>query len=323
MLQHIINALLKAWQMVWDYPSWNMLDDYDLTLRDDFNEEKFNLFTLLSFPVLGLVLSIATMILVLVFSELFTHLGATILFTVTLVTGIEILTKGRNFAILGSYIDNLFINHKTISNSLQSLDDNVHQKHSILAILLVILTFMFRLFLFAILFYKGCYSWFAVAFIANYTMQGYLTLTNNFISNKPILNVDPKKYSLPYWGFAILLLLIIAMFSSKVTITKIIITSLLLLAFYYFIKSICINRLNGINGKIIAFIGFKLECTILLLGLLMFFKAPNISPKQGNYQGVKQRLLEELQKDNKKLQDNYKKLQENYDKLEEMLEKKV
>ncbi len=308
MLQHIINALLKAWQMVWDYPSWNMLDEYDLSMRNDFNEEKLNLFTLLSFPVLGFILSIATMILVLVFSELFTPFGATILFTVTLVFGVELLTKGRNFAILGSYIDNLFINHKTVSDSLRSLDDNVHQKHSILAVLLVILAFIFRLFLVAMLFHKGCYSWFAVAFIANYAMQGYLTLTNSFISNSPILNVDAKKYSLPYWGFTVLLLLIIAMFSEKVTIAKIFIASLFLMGFYYCIKSICINRLNGINGKIIAFIGFKLECTILLLGLLMFFKAPGIPPKQEQNQDLKQRV-EALEEQNTKLQEQNTKLE--------------
>ncbi|UDQ97825.1 adenosylcobinamide-GDP ribazoletransferase [Lentisphaerota bacterium WC36G] len=284
MIQHFIIALVKAWKMLWEYPNWDFINDYEIAERNDFDEQKLNSFTLFSFPVLGFVIGVAALILTLFFNELFSRSGATLLFTLSFVIGLEILTKGRNFAIIASYSDNLFVAHKKIPESLKNLNDDIHKSHSMLAILIVITTYLFRVLIVATLFYKGFYWWFVVVFILNYASQGYLTLKNNFISQRPIIDLDIKKIRPIYWSLTTLLLLIVAMISSMVTIPKILIAVIIVAIIFYSFKQLCFNKLNGLNGKIIAFVGFKIECAILLIGLLMILKTPALEINKNNQQ---------------------------------------
>ncbi len=266
MINKLKKVFIETWDILIDIPLPKLLVSF-LKIKDDEEEVEDDSLTLMTFPVIGLIIGIIFALIANI-SSLFISLQAlVIVFPLFVVISLEYLSSARNSCSILSFCD-LCILGEDKKLALLKMNDELTEYQSPLTTTIGLLLFMFRFALFAILAYYDWSSWIIVALIANFSSQGMIARSVDLSTEEAFFELADEKKKYPIFA-TIATLFIAGIFSDIVTVF---ISGIII---YFTIKWIIRwtnGQYGGVTDKIISLSGYLIEILTLLLGIAFLIK---------------------------------------------------
>jgi cobalamin synthase len=256
-----LHPLTAAWEMLYDVKLPSLLTD-----RAEDSEADSSL-VVINFPVAGAIVGLAAYILALILTSFPGNPAAAIIVSVAVTIFLELLTSGRNLALVMSFTESLF-NGRGFDRAWMELDDNIRAPRSPVGVLSFILVFLYRVFCFGLLVNSHSAFWFVTALTAGCAAQAHLSTSVSMNSDEPFLGLKTRlKYM--HWVVAAVIMLVIGWSNPGASACAVILT----IAGACAAKAWFESKFGGVNGQIITFSGAIAELAVLLLGIAFFIRA--------------------------------------------------
>ncbi len=259
-LKYSLAPFAKAWDMLLDI---HLPENFDL---DDNSDNLASDKVLLHFPIVGACVGIVAY---LISWLLLTILGSTTapyLSAIIIAIGLEFATSGRNLSSFTSFFESKISGHKT-PQCLAYLDDDFSVNRNPMGMLIIISSFLFRIFCFSLLIQTGNRSWLIITLILSYGSQGYLASGTDLRSGEPLFDL-PFKFTRNIW-----IVTAVALFIFGLTSLPAPFIALALVIFLSFkFKKYAEGNLGGLTGVIIGFAGYCVELIALLTGIALLVR---------------------------------------------------
>lgn len=253
-------SLVTAWEMLLDFPLPRSLKMKAGEIHYD--DELFAPLTQLFFPVAGLICGFMVLIAGGILSMLLPKVAGALIFSILLLILTEAKDSGRS---LGAFVS--FFSRKAEkeanARALLTLDTDIKSAYGPIGNLILILTVLFKIFCFYVMFYYGYYYWMTAVFILEFTVQGHMAAAPSLISGEPLLDVknDSRFY---IWAIAGFFTLFIAFEAATLCLVAFGVA----FVFAHVFRQYCEKRLSGVDVNIISLAGYWSELFALLLGTL-------------------------------------------------------
>jgi cobalamin synthase len=259
LLKGITSSFANAWDMLIDFPLPKSLK---AKLQSEDEEDIYAPITQMLFPVIGVISGLIICLLAMFLSWIPIKISGAIIFAITLALLSEFASSGRSLGCFISFFEQLST-RKSPSEALLDLSPNVKSAQGPISTLSLVLTILFKILAFFMMFYYNYCFWIVAVYVLTFTVQGHLAAAPSLISGEPLLEI-PSQNRLFIWAIAaffVLFVLFNAPYASLIAFA-------LAFVFASLFRRYCEQQLGGVDVNIISFAGYTFELAGLALGLL-------------------------------------------------------
>ena len=257
-----LGALVSAWNLLLEIPFPNIGLWYE-----DEEPKGDSLRTLACFPIIGALLGYAAYCIIWILSRFQSLTSAAAVSAILIVVGLEIVTLGKNFNALVSFLEAKLEGVGNIE-LIAAVEKEPASCKTTLGLMLFLSIFILKIACVALLVYYERTTWLIVTMAVSYAVIAKMATSRDLRTSQPLFETEDGRAEKLAWLFAGIISFIVGWSYSPAVII------ILLLAYFLSgkLKNHCEMQFGGVTGKFVGMAGAAAETLILLAGVILLVR---------------------------------------------------